>query len=243
MSTTNGRELIASLPWYDSAINTLSLDRFWKAVADELRRSGVSGVPLSLTRTQSINSLWQSPDLMLSQCCGPDLLTAKGNQLSVIATPVFGELDCEPGYYYSTIVGRLKLQGSAVRIAVNSLTSRSGFTALTDWLQTHDIEISATTISGSHVESLRLLEQGAADIAAIDAHTVNQLGLSLSLPILGRSAPALAPPYVHHPQLPFEADLLFGALHSAIESHGSDIGIIDIIRSDRAHYKRAFSTS
>jgi len=81
-----------------------------------------------------------------------------------------------------------------------------------------------------------MLQQGRADLAAIDAHTVNQLGIELPLPIVGKSTDALAPPYVHHRNSSLSSEFLMQALACAVREKGSDIGITGIVKSDRADY-------
>lgn len=121
--------------------------------------------------------------------------------------------------------------------------SRSGYSALTEWMFLNDIQISAVQVSGSHSSSLTLLEQGLADLAAIDVHTVNQLGLQLALPVIGISTEALAPPYVYHRNSGLSSDLLMQALASAVQKKGSDIGITGIVKSDRTYYEDSFATT
>ena len=198
-------------------------------------------MPYELTRNQSIDSLWKSPNLILSQCCGPDLLTGKGAGLSVVARPVFAGLDCAPGSYYSHIVSRTERLISSARIAVNSLSSRSGYYGLTEWMLLNKIEISAVQVSGSHNASLIMLEQDLADLAAIDAHTLNQLEIKLALPIIGKSTDAITPPYVFHKKSSLRRDLLTQALTCAVQKNGEDIGITGLVQSDRTHYENSFS--
>lgn len=234
---------IASLPWYDSEVKRGALDQFWYAAAQFLGDAGIDRVPRELTRDQSLASLWRSPNLILSQCCGPDLLTEKGSDLYAVARPVFAELDCTPGYYYSYIVSRTEQPDRTARIVVNSLTSRSGYTALTEWMELNGTGVSEVKISGSHAASLAMLEQGMADIAAIDAHTVHQLGIKLSMPVIGKSTEALTPPYVYNRSSAVSSDVLLQALIYAVQQRGTDIGITDVIESDRSCYEKVFGVT
>lgn len=231
---------IASLPWYDSDAKREALNQFWRTVAQSLADAGVEGVQSELTRDQPFAALWQSPNLILSQCCGPDLFTPDGADLCVLARPVFAELDCQPGCYYSHIVARTEFSSTQARIVVNSLSSRSGYSALMEWMNSHAIEASAVHISGSHSNSLTMLEDGLADLAAIDAHTVNQQGIKLSLPVIDRSSESLAPPYVYNRNSAFNRDLLFQALADAVHIEGETIGISDVLRSDNDCYRKKF---
>ena len=239
--------LVASLPWYDHAITQPALDRFWDAMAQFLKAQGCRQVPADLQRRVDARLLRQSPRLMLSQCCGPDLFTTEGADLSVIGRPVFADLDCQQGYYHSHIVACKPELHSPVRVAVNSLSSRSGYLALLEWTQAHDTNISSVQVSGSHLNSLQLLTRGQADIAAIDAHVINQYKLTIDLPILGTSQAAPAPPFVCHRDCcpdnsgldpdSLDKELLFAALKQAIATCGKGIGIVDIIKTQRTDYQ------
>jgi hypothetical protein len=229
-------QYIASLPWYDHDKTRLALDQFWHAVAQYLQSHGIDGLPPELQRLVDIKSQWRSCGLILSQCCGPDLFTPEGAGLEVIARPSFADLSCEAGCYYSVIVGNLTKPHGPVRAAVNSLSSRSGHFALRDWLQSSGIEISSVQVSGSHMDSLRMLAQKQADIAAIDAHTINQYQLSIDLPVLGISEPAPAPPFVCHRDSGIDSGLLSDALTHAVEVRGEAIGVTGLVAADRADF-------
>lgn len=232
-------DYIANLPWYDSEITSPLLDQVWRTLAELLRANGYSDVPLKLQREQQVRALWLSPQLVMSQCCGPDLFTAEGADLSVIARPVFAELDCTPGCYYSYVVSRQKKLNPSCRIAVNSYSSRSGYAALMEWMRDRDIDVSEVHVSGSHIKSLSMLKHGVADLAAIDAHLINQFKVELELPTVGRTNEALAPPFVCHHDVGINRDLLYRALEVAITEHGKEVGITGLVRCDRDDYDYA----
>ena len=208
-------------------------------MATHLVKNGVQGIEPVLERQIRIRDLWQTPGLLLSQCCGPDLFTAEGAQLRVIARPAFSQLDCSSGCYYSHIVSRQQQPQSVARIAVNAVSSRSGFSALVEWMEARNIEVSNTVMSGSHVNSLSMLHNDHADLAAIDAHLVNQFKIPIDLPVIGRSGEALSPPFVFHRATGVDRELLFEALAHAIRLHGSSVGIESIIKCDRLDYAGA----
>lgn len=229
---------LACLPWYDDDSTSESLDQFWTVMSTYLRENGVDNLPRDLVRGRDLKSLWRSSQLLLSQCCGPDLFTVDGSALCVVARPAFANLDCSLGCYYSRIVSRTEDLGASVRVAVNSLSSRSGHSALIEWMQTRGIEVASVQISGSHKSSLVMLEKNLADLAAIDAHTLNQLDVSVKLPIIGRSEEALTPPFVFHRSLDLSRVLLFDALKHAVVKRGQAAGIVDLIRCQRSDYER-----
>ncbi len=171
--------MIASFPWYDLPSVRWANDAIWRA-------TGLGG---ELDRATPIDAQWRSPDLAVSQACGLDLFLSDAPIKPVLA-PVF-DLDCEPGSYYSYLVGAR--QGVA---AVNSLSSRSGFAALLTICQP-----SALIVTGSHEASLAAVREGSADLACIDAVTWTILERDSpsrlrTLPVLERTSSAPAPPFV-----------------------------------------------
>lgn len=170
----------ASFPWYDLPSVQWANDCLWQA----------TGYPGELHRDLAVTDLWHDPDLLVTQACGLDLFLSDA-PIEPIAAPVF-DLDCEPGLYYSYIVGDRLGQVAAV----NSLTSHSGWSALLS-----NCSPQRAVITGSHQGSLNALRERHADVAAIDAVTWHILARDApaelnGIRIVGQSAAALAPPYV-----------------------------------------------
>ena len=59
----------------------------WNAIAENLGKAGLDGIPDLLTFDGEPAALWQAPDLLLSQTCGLPLVTSLGNTVKVVATP------------------------------------------------------------------------------------------------------------------------------------------------------------
>jgi len=175
--------MTASFPWYDLPSVRRANDVLWRAM-------GLGG---ELDRTTPVDAQWRADDLVVSQACGLDLFVSDAPIEPVLA-PVF-DLDCPPGHYFSYLVGAHEVHpgGGA---AVNSLSSRSGFSALLSVCNPRSL-----TVTGSHVASLSAVRQSAAAVACIDAVTWHILKRDApdhieGLDILERTASAPAPPYV-----------------------------------------------
>ena len=171
--------MTAAFPWYDLPSVRWANDVLWK-------ETGLGG---ELDRGTPPDAQWRSPDLVVSQACGLDLFLADAPIEPVLA-PVF-DLDCPAGSYYSYLVGARS--GVA---AVNALSSRSGLSALLTLCRP-----SALLVTGSHVASLAAVRDGSADLACIDAVTWHIVERDTparvaGLPVLERSGPAPAPPFV-----------------------------------------------
>ncbi len=171
--------MTASFPWYDLPSVRWANDAIWQAM-------GLGG---GLDRATPVETQWRAHDLVVSQACGLDLFLGNAPIEPVLA-PVF-DLDCEEGCYYSYLVG--SRDGTA---AVNSLSSRSGLSALLTVC-----EPSSLIVTGSHAASLSAVRQGSADMACIDAVTWKILERDVpsrvrGLRVLDRTCSAPAPPYV-----------------------------------------------
>ncbi|WP_107852557.1 PhnD/SsuA/transferrin family substrate-binding protein [Oceanimonas marisflavi] len=228
--------LIASLPWYDLPPAQAGLDAFWCVLRSELEHLSALPLPDALEREMPLIDQWSHAGLLLSQCCGPDLFTPAARYLVPVARPVFADLECAPGHYYSHIVTTSRPLPARPRLVVNSPSSRSGCAALYEWLRRNEIEPGPVTISGAHAQSLQLLRSGAADVAAIDAHSwplLNQSGMA----IIGRSREAPAPPFVMHRHSPVAITDMRRALKVAISEAGALISISAVMHADHRLYQ------
>ena len=171
--------MTASFPWYDLPSVRWANDVLWRA-------TGLGG---GLNRTTPVDAQWHADDLVVSQACGLDLFL--GNlPIEPVLAPAF-DLDCAPGHYFSYLVG--SRDGVA---AVNSLSSRSGFSALLSVCRPKSL-----VVTGSHQASLSAVQRGVAAMACIDAVTWHILERDVpasvaGLRVLERTASAPAPPYV-----------------------------------------------
>lgn len=171
--------MTASFPWYDLPSVRWANDVLWHA-------TGLGG---ELDRTTPVDAQWHADDLVLSQACGLDLFLGD-LPIEPALAPVF-DLDCAPGHYFSYLVG--SRDGVA---AVNSLSSRSGFSALLSICTPNSL-----LVTGSHEASVSAVRRGAAAMACIDAVTWHILERDVPVSVAGlrvleRTASAPAPPYV-----------------------------------------------
>ncbi|MGB0865979.1 MAG: PhnD/SsuA/transferrin family substrate-binding protein [Granulosicoccaceae bacterium] len=226
----------ASLPWYDSPNTRAALDSFWRVTRHALLDLGMEQVPEQLDRNSPPEQLWSNSGLLLSQCCGPDLFTDEARDLWVIARPVFSDLDCDHGLYYSHIVSARHYTGGPARLVINSPSSRSGHGALVEWCAQERIEPARICVSGSHENSLARLRMGDADLAAVDAHSWKNLTTG-KVEIVGRSKPALSPPYVTHTNQAAERERIFAALTQAIFEAGHILDIEGLQKTDKLEYQ------
>lgn len=225
--------LIASLPWYDHPVSSAALDLFWAKLQARLVQNGLAA-PVSLNRSTPLAEQWQSPRLLLSQCCGPDLFTSSAGNTYCLGRPAFADLECPAGYYYSHIVSN----GNSVSnptVAINSPTSWSGNMALAQWLDERGKDIAHCITSGSHENSLQLLRRGQVDVISIDAHTWELLDNN-GIKIIGCSGLAPTPPFISGIESACTRQFIAEILRESLNCDGDFIGITGLLSATEALY-------
>lgn len=173
---SQGGAAVAALPMYDWPEIADATDRFWHAIARNLRERGFDP-PAALDRARDVQTVWRDPDLLLAQTCGYPFATALRETASLVGTPAY-EIDAAPGRYYSVIIaghdddaGSLAELASG-RFAFNAADSQSGFRAPERLLMGAGLALPADRLeTGAHRASIRAVAAGEARFAAIDAVT------------------------------------------------------------------------
>lgn len=176
--------LSASFPMYDFEEVHGAHEVLWNSVARKLRKAGVKGVPAALDRARDVHELWTDTGLLLSQCCGADLVGRYAGTLTLVATPRYRAPGCD-GCFYSSVVlvaeNAPATEISDLRNAVcvvNSHESHSGTNALRALVAPFSQRgrfFSRIVTSGSHPASVAAVARGEADVAAIDCVTYAHL--------------------------------------------------------------------
>jgi len=171
---------IASLPMYDFPELHKALDGLWAGFARNLKLQGFRNVPGTLVHNLPLVELWQDPHMLLSQCCGFDLVNGYAGKLKLLATPEYGAPGCEGSDYASVVVVADHVKDSDVLdmhgavCVVNGYESQSGMNSLRTLIAPVSEQghfFSRVLVSGGHAASLELLREGQADVAAIDCVT------------------------------------------------------------------------
>lgn len=171
--------------------------------------------PLSIVEPdEDLLDFWASPSTLLSQTCGYPLVTQLLDRVSVLARPQFDIEGCEDHGYCSVVLVRTdaktqdlsELQGQ--RLAFNSPDSHSGMNALRHRLApvaaSRPIDgrfFSEVRLSGSHANSLSLVQSQQADVCAVDIVTWHNLSthrpeMVQGLRVLARTHPAPSLPWI-----------------------------------------------
>lgn len=187
----------ASLPMYDFPEFRAETDAFWAAVHDALG----GNAPATLERENPW--IWDVDDLMLSQTCGWPWIMGKAGASCIVARPVLSILGGGRGTYRSAVVVRTGQSGHGGRFVANSAGSLSGWIAARRWLAGQGIAKDAPDLlSGGHRQSVAMVRNGEADIAAIDAvswHMISQIDAVDGVEVIAWTEEAPALPYICAP--------------------------------------------
>ena len=168
--------MIASLMMYARPELEAAHRRYWALIRDALAARGIEA-PEALSNEAEEFTVWEAPDLILSQTCGMPYRLRLHGKVQLVGTPDFGVEGCQPGYYRSAIVVRAddpRRDLSAfrdTRFAYNQTISQSGYAAPYAVAREHGFWFANRVESGGHVKSAKAVALGHADIAAIDAVT------------------------------------------------------------------------
>lgn len=202
--------MIVSLPIYDLPEVRPAMAALWAGIARHLRRAGTAGVPDALVFDRPAGEVWADRALLLSQCCGADLVGSHAGMLVPVATPCYRAPGCSGARYASIVV--VAEDSRATRIedlrgriaAINEPHSHSGMNALRALIAPISRGgrfFERIVPSGAHVASVAMVANGEADVAAIDGIVHGLLarhrpGALVGTRALGRTAIAPAPPFV-----------------------------------------------
>lgn len=248
--------LIACLPWYDLAETQDTTDRLWNHIAADLRQRGIEGVPKSLDRRADYRSQWQDPMLLLGQACGYDVYCANDHDLQVVAVPRYSMQGCEDTRYRSFVMVRDDSNYESLedlvgaRCVINSPRSHSGMNVLQSMvapLSCNGTYFESVSVSGAHEESLAMIREDHADVAAIDCITYGLLkkhrpeALS-TMRIVHQTTALTAPPYVTGARtdpamLPILREAIATAITALDTQQRFDLGLLGVERVELADYQ------
>jgi ABC-type phosphate/phosphonate transport system substrate-binding protein len=212
--------MIASLPMYDGYVSYESSDTVWATIRDKSTKE--QHLPKGLDKFSSCYTVWTAgTNLTLTQSCGYPLVREYSQFLKVLGTPLYSAPGCKGTNYRSAIIVRADdcdvslaqylSNRDGLTVATNSFGSFSGWlmllSGLADSLGTASNagrrKFTRVVVTGSHMGSMKAVQDGTADIAAIDcvsfALACNHCPLLLEgVRVIGWGLPAPALPFVTH---------------------------------------------
>ena len=208
-SGTRGGSMIAGLPMYDEGRAAGANDALWRRWSQALEAHGIAA-PEFLDRPHDLEALWLDPELLVAQICSLPCVLHMEAAVRIFAFPGYSSPGCGKGRYSSHIVVRENLPGEDLSefagavFAVNDPHSQSGHMAMVMELDRCGLPMpffGEARVSGAHRESIRMLAEGVADIAAIDCNSFRHFQVNGNpqvdqVRIIGRTPAAPAPPFV-----------------------------------------------
>jgi ABC-type phosphate/phosphonate transport system substrate-binding protein len=149
-------------------------DTYWALIRNNLMTEGID-CPAHLSQDAGEMEVWKRKDLVLSQTCGRPYSTILHEDVTLIGTPDFGIKECPPGYYRSAFIihkddtrtDLSEFEHSA--FAFNAPISQSGYNAARNVTMKLGFFFENKICSGGHLNSMKMIANCDADIAAIDA--------------------------------------------------------------------------
>lgn len=165
-----------------------ALQAFWVQLRDRLRDLGLDA-PDELVENRAPMEIWADPSLVISQICNLPYRRYFRDRVTVIAGSDYGLSDCAPGMYRARFVVRKAHTAQALTdldgatMAINEPDSHSGWGAAATWAQTNKVELRPILVTGSHERSIEAVADGHADVATIDAQTLEFLKRRATSPV------------------------------------------------------------
>jgi len=229
-AATSAWAATASLPMYLSSPS--DVEALWAQLRQGLATHGLDQAP-PLSWPADLGAHWRDPGLLLSQTCGYPLMTQLAGQVRLVGTFRYAVKGCSGHLCRSQLVARTEDARRALAdfrgrtVAYNSTDSQSGYNslrALAAPLAEEGRFFAAALASGGHRQSLEMVRDGLADVAAVDC--VSLAGFQAYAPevcaglvVIGQSAPYPGLPLITSAHTS-DADLaaLRAALLAAVQS-------------------------
>jgi ABC-type phosphate/phosphonate transport system substrate-binding protein len=239
--------MIASLMMYLRPETEAATARFWTLIRRALAARGIAA-PEMLSNGTPEFEVWRDPALVLSQTCGMPYRLALHDSVTLVGTPDFGVDDCPPGYYRSAFVVRAEDARADLaafreaRFAYNQEFSQSGYAAPWAEARASGFWFEDRAQSQGHRVSAKMVAEGDADIAALDAVTWRLIGQhddhAERLRVLAWTEPTPGLPYIAGPRADGEAT--FAAVEEAIAGLSAEdravLGLRGLVRIPKAEY-------
>lgn len=190
-----------SLPMYLSAPGQVAA--LWEHLRQQLAARGLTRLPTSVNWPTDLAQHWLNPGLLLSQACGYPLVTRLAGQVRLVGTFRYQVPGSDNQGCRSQLMARADDDGRTLAdfrgrtLAYNSTDSQSGYNSLRAMVAPLALTgcfFGQTVASGGHRQSLEMVRDGLADLAAVDC--VSLAGFQADLPeichglcVVGESAP------------------------------------------------------
>ena len=233
----------ATLAMYPLAPLRPAWDRLWAAVHDR-----ASWTPATLTWTDDVAATWRDPDCAVTHACGWPVAASLRDVADVVGAFALDLPDTDGHRYRTVLLATTERapEPAGATAAVNADDSLSGSISLRAALAGGRPWPGPIVWTGAHVESLRALREGRADVASIDPLTLHhvrrhQPDLVAGLHVVGAGPLVPSPPIVVPRGTPAQRidqlrHALSGALDADTELRGQ-LAITGFVALDRTEYE------
>ena len=211
------RELLKDLPKHIPSAEYQSRDAQWEQCSVSF---------------QCDDSIYRYDALVLGHTCGYPYIKKWRNRHRPVAVPVFDIDGCSDINYCSWLVSRREDCRTTLedyrnsKAVINNNDSNSGMNAFRHALRDLHQEgrfFEDVGVSGSHLDSMRFVARGEADLAAIDAVTWHHFQAQepetvAALKVIGSTGTSPALPFIQHRDASQSQESMAFALNSALES-------------------------
>ena len=208
--------MIANLPMYDRPELRDAHHAFWQEIRDHLREKDVP-CPDTLDFEAGEFSAWTSPSFFFSQTCGKPYVMHLADKVTLIGTPDYNLKGCLPGYYRSAYVVHQSQKHDQLEdfkdalFAYNDDNSQSGYHVTKGFFNN-------PKCSGLHLNSAKMIANGHAEIAAIDAVSLKLMNeyddFAKELKIIAWTEPTPTLPFIAYKGA--DQKIFFNAIQSAM---------------------------
>lgn len=174
--------MIASLAMYPFLPVRAATNELWSAV-----RQTLGWGPDQLEWNTMTPDVWHAPDLLLAQCCGWPLVAQFGESMAVVGTFDYAVPDSMNGTYRSLIVTATDRSLDELRDDPQTLAAVNDYASLSGWISFQHVWKGQpqSFVTGAHIESVRAVGEGRAQVACIDAVTWDLLEEFLPAAVTG----------------------------------------------------------
>ena len=213
----------------------------WDVLQTRLQQAACADVPQALDWPEDLLAHWRDPQLLLGQTCGYPLTHALAGAVQLVGVFRYDAPGCDGIFCRSQLVARTEDAGRSLadfrglRVAFNSDDSQSGYNALRAAvapLARNGRFFGEVIATGGHAASMAAVQQGRADIAAIDCVTLDGLRRNMPQTAAGLSTIGQTQAY---PGLP----LITGQSTSAADLRALQAVLAALVRDPAAADARA----
>ena len=239
--------MIANLMMYNRPELAEAHSIYWGLIRQHLGDAGIAS-PATLSQDAEEFSVWNHPQLVLSQTCGMPYRLFLHGKVNLVGTPDFALYGCPPGHYNSAVIVHKDDTGQPLEsfessvFAYNQDISQSGYAAIINHIKDRGLSLKQPLQTHSHIESARAVAEKRAAFASIDAVTWRLVEkyetFADELAVLEWTVPTPGLPYIT--SITQDPVPVYNAVKKAIQDLPAGVqktlGIVNLVKIDAQDY-------